>query len=82
MGETCIGKCTNCGKENETLAIIDETSHICLECLAYDYFYCDVCRKYWNDNYVNSFYLKTGITVCEYCIEDYNAEFEERNENI
>lgn len=82
MGDTYIGKCTNCGKENEKLAVVDEVSHVCLECLACDYFYCDICKEYWHADFVEEYELKDGRTACEHCSEDLNVELFDENPKL
>jgi len=63
------GKCFHCRKES-SLTIIDEDIRVCAECLDAFYFQCDICGQYWDDSYVEQFWLKDGRTVCEHCRED------------
>lgn len=67
------GACTHCGKEAD-LTTIDEDIRVCEECLDAFYFQCEVCGEYWDDSYVEQFWLKDGRTICEYCREDFDDE--------
>ena len=66
------GTCTECGKENTHLTIVDEVTHVCDECLNSEWFQCDECLDYWNYDYVELFHLKDGRVVCEHCKEDFD----------
>jgi hypothetical protein len=65
--------CTQCGKE-AGLTIIDDATQVCEECLDAFYFQCEVCGEYWDDSYVEQFWLKDGRTICEHCREDFDDE--------
>lgn len=67
------GTCTQCGKEAK-LTIIDEETSVCDECLDAFYFRCEVCGDYWDDSYVEQFWLKDGRTICEHCREDFDDD--------
>jgi hypothetical protein len=69
-----IGTCTQCGKENTALTTVDESIQVCEECLDAVYFQCDECGEYWDDSYVEMFFLKDGRTICEYCRENFDDE--------
>lgn len=73
----CIGTCTDCGKENSNLIILDDVDQLCEECLDSSYTQCDVCGEYWNDSYVEFFYPDDERIVCEYCMEDMEDEEDE-----
>ena len=68
--EKYIGKCSNCGKDDVEVVIVDEEAHLCEDCLDNDYFFCDECKEYWHCDYVESYELEDGRTVCEHCYED------------
>ena len=68
------GPCTQCGKENCHLTVVDEQIHVCDECLDANYFQCEECGEYWDDSYVEQFWLKDGRTICEHCREDFDDE--------
>lgn len=68
-----FGTCTKCGKEVKLTVIDDETS-VCEECLDAFYFQCEVCGEYWDDSYVEQFWLKDGRTICEHCREDFDDD--------
>ena len=67
------GTCTICGKEAK-LTTVDEVTHVCDECLDANYFQCEECGEYWDDSYVEQFWLKDGRTICEHCKEDFDDE--------
>lgn len=67
------GICTQCGKE-AALTMVDEDIRVCAECLDAFYFQCEVCGEYWDDSYVEQFWLKDGRTICEHCREDFDDE--------
>lgn len=71
-----IDKCTICGKDNTTVTIVDEKTHVCKQCLEREYFYCDECFEYWAYDFVDYHNLKDGRTVCEHCFEDYEESDE------
>ena len=68
------GTCTECGEKDCQLVIVDEKNHLCKKCLDDNYFLCEECGEYWSYDYVESFLLKDGRTVCEYCVEDFEDE--------
>lgn len=63
MAVKAIGTCTQCGKENCSLTIVDEETSVCEE-----------CGEYWDDSYVGQFFLKDGRTICEHCRENFDDE--------
>lgn len=63
------GTCTDCGKENCSLIIIDDVGSLCEECLDSSYTQCSICGEYWNDSYVEFTYTDDQI-ICEYCMDD------------
>ena len=67
------GACTLCGKEAE-LTIVDDVTRVCKDCLDANYFLCEECDEYWDDSYVEQFWLKDGRTICEHCREDFDDE--------
>ena len=69
----CIGTCTDCGKENCELIVLDEIDMLCQECLDSVYTKCDICGEYWPDGVVEFIYTGDGI-ICEYCMEDIAEE--------
>lgn len=74
MGRTTTGTCTKCGKEDCKLTIIDDVDSVCGECLDAYYFLCESCNEYWDDSYVEQFWLKDGRSICEHCREDFDDE--------
>lgn len=74
MAAKTIGTCTQCGKENCSLTIVDEETSVCEECLDAFFFLCEECGEYWDDSYVEQFLLKDGRTICEHCIENFDDE--------
>ena len=70
----CIGTCTDCGKENCKLIVLDDVVRVCEECLETNYTQCDVCGEYWNDAYVEFTVTDDDRLVCEYCMEDMEDE--------
>lgn len=70
----CIGTCTDCGKENTSLIILDDVDWLCEECLDSSYTQCDICGEYWGDGYVEFTVTADDKLVCEYCMEDIGAE--------
>lgn len=72
--------CTHCGKEFSKLTLIDEDLLACDECLDAFYFQCEVCGEYWDDSYVEQFWLKDGRTICEHCREDFDDDEVEEQE--
>lgn len=68
-----LNQCTHCGKE-ANLTIIDDETKVCEECLDAFYFQCEECGEYWNDCYVEQFWLKDGRIICEHCREDFDDE--------
>ena len=68
------GTCTQCGKENCSLTSVDEGIQVCEECLDAFYFQCEECGEYWDDSYVEQFFLKDGRTICEHCRENFDDE--------
>lgn len=65
----CVGTCTDCGKENCNLIVLDDVDQLCQECLDSVYTQCDICGEYWPDGVVEFIYTGDGI-ICEYCMED------------
>ena len=63
-----IGTCTECGKENCSLTILDDVDWLCDECLDSGYTQCDICGEYWPDH-VEFTYTDDKI-ICEHCMED------------
>jgi hypothetical protein len=73
-----IGKCTECGAENVKVVCFDDGSKLCEECLESLYQQCDVCKEYYDPEYVEFFAHKDGRFICEYCTENFAPdEFEE-----
>ena len=70
----CIGTCTDCGKENTSLIILDDVDWLCEECLDSSYTQCDICGEYWCDGYVEFTVTADDKLVCEYCMEDTDVE--------
>lgn len=70
----CIGTCTDCGKENTSLIILDDVDWLCEECLDSSYTQCDICGEYWGDSYVEFTVTADDKLVCEYCMEDTDVE--------
>ena len=68
------GICTQCGKENCSLTIIDDVTSVCDECLDEFYTQCDECGEYWDDGYVEFFLLNDGRLICEHCREDHDDD--------
>ena len=68
------GTCMQCGKENCSLTSVDEGIQVCEECLDAFYFQCEECGEYWDDSYVEQFFLKDGRTICEHCRENFDDE--------
>ena len=68
------GTCTMCGKENCDLTIVDEVEHVCEDCLADEYIFCDECKEYWLWDAIKFYNLKDGRTLCEHCAEDVDQE--------
>lgn len=63
--------CTECGKEVDWVATIDEETFLCEECFANsDYFECDECGEYWKYGAVECYNLVDGRCLCEYCAEE------------
>ena len=73
MAAKTFGICTQCGKES-TLTTVDEGIQVCEECLDAFYFRCEECGEYWDDSYVEQFWLKDGRTICEHCRENFDDE--------
>ena len=67
------GECELCGKEAK-LTVIDDVTRVCEECLDSNYFQCEECGEYWDDSYVEQFWLKDGRTICEHCRENFDDE--------
>ena len=74
MSRTTIGTCTRCGKEDCRVTVIDDVDRVCDECLEAFYFQCEVCNEYWEDCYVEQFWLKDGRVICEHCREDFDDD--------
>lgn len=74
MAEKTFGTCTQCGKENSHLTIVDEGIQVCEECLDAFYFQCEECGEYWDASYVDQLWLKDGRTICEHCRENFDDE--------
>ena len=70
----CIGTCTDCGKENCSLIVIDEVDMLCEECLDSAYTKCDICGEYWPDDVVEFSLTDDDRLVCEYCMEDIDED--------
>ncbi len=64
-----IGTCTECGKENCELIVLDDVDKLCQECLDSLYTQCDICGEYWPDH-VEFTVTDDDRLVCEYCMED------------
>lgn len=64
------GTCTDCGKENCRLTVLDDVVMVCDECLNTDYTQCDICGEYWNDTYVEFTFTEDERIICAYCMED------------
>ena len=65
----CIGTCSECGKENCELIVLDDVDRLCQECLDSVYTQCDICGEYYPDGVVEFTCTDDGI-ICEYCMED------------
>ena len=78
MSNEYIGDCSNCGKENVKVVVVDEATHLCEECLDEDYFFCEECKRYWHYDFVEFYDTDDGRTVCEYCYEDITSESVEK----
>lgn len=63
-----IGTCTECGKENCSLTILDDVDWLCDECLDSGYTQCDICGEYWPDHI--EFTCTDDKIICEHCMED------------
>ena len=63
-----IGTCTECGKENTSLTILDDVDWLCQECLDSSYTQCDICGEYRPDHI--EFTYTDDKVICEYCMED------------
>ena len=70
----CVGTCTDCGKENSNLIVLDDVGRLCEECLDSNYTKCDICGEYWGDGYVEFTVTDDDKLVCEYCMEDMDEE--------
>lgn len=70
----CIGTCSDCGKENADLIILDDVDQVCEQCLDSGYIQCDVCGEYWADWSVEFTYTDDGRTICQNCIDDESDE--------
>lgn len=70
----CTGTCTECGKENATLIVLDDVDRLCPECLDSGYTQCDICGEYWPDGVVEFSVTADDNLVCEYCMEDMDGE--------
>ena len=77
----CIGTCSDCGKENAELIILDDADRVCEDCLESSYIQCDVCGEYYGDAAIEFTYLDDGRTVCEYCMDDIEDEDDEEDED-
>jgi hypothetical protein len=79
MNIKSTGTCTECGKENVQITILDDVERLCDQCLDSLYQECDICHEYYDPGSVEFSLLKNeGIFVCEYCAEDFDEDdFEE-----
>ena len=78
MKNRIIGTCTDCGRENVEITILDDVERLCDECLDSLYQECDICHEYYDPDIIEFSVLKDGRFVCEYCAEDFDADdFEE-----
>lgn len=66
----CNGVCTDCGKQDQSLIVLDDETSVCDECLEMNYTQCHICGEYWNDTYVEFHFPDDGRIICEYCMED------------
>lgn len=66
--------CTQCGKENCKLTVIDDETSVCDECLDAFFTQCEECGEYWDDSIVEFFTTKDGRLICEHCREDFDDE--------
>ena len=69
----CTGTCTDCGKANTELIIMDDVDRVCEECLEANYIQCDICGEYYGDAAVEFTYTDDQV-ICEYCAEDIEDE--------
>ncbi len=70
MAERFIGECSECGKEEIEVTLIDEVTSLCADCIdELDYFECDECTEFWLHDAVRVYNLKDGRTLCEHCAE-------------
>lgn len=67
-------KCTQCGKENCNITVIDDETSVCEECLDAFFTQCEECGEYWNDSYVEFFTTKDGRLICEHCREVFDDD--------
>lgn len=63
------GTCTDCGKEDCDVIVLDDVARVCEECLETNYTQCSICGEYWYDSYVEFTFTDDQI-ICEYCMED------------
>ena len=71
MAEKYTGKCSNCGKDNIVVSLIDEETSLCEKCIdELDYIECDECEELWLWDAVKFYNLKDGRTLCENCAEE------------
>lgn len=83
MAERYIGECTECGKENVEVTLIDEVTHLCDDCIdELDYCECDECHELWSEDYIIFYDLKDGRTICEHCKEMLMEDGELTEEDI
>jgi hypothetical protein len=66
----CNGVCTDCGKQDQSLIVLDDETSVCDECLETNYTQCHICGEYWNDAYVEFYFPDDGRIICEHCMED------------
>lgn len=66
--------CTDCGKADCHLTIIDEVTAVCDQCLDSRFIQCDECGEYWDDFAVEFTYTEDDRCICEYCMENYEED--------
>ena len=68
------GVCSQCGKSDTLLTVIDDVDHVCDDCLEDHFTLCDECGEYYGTWSIKFYYMKDGRTLCEYCGEDADEE--------
>lgn len=83
MATEYIGTCTECGKENTKVTLIDECTSLCDKCIdELDYIECDECHELWRWDAVKFYNLKDGRTLCEWCGDNLLEDEEITDEDI